>query len=415
MKRKQVDQETSEKRLKQEKSPDRNALTESTSALQVSSSTSDAGAQSSLTPELEARDLNNSGRETWQNWSLTLSGLLKQNENEDEEKEEKEQKEKPKSDGKESFLRFGVATAAGQATGITEKQNQDRSFTEYGVNGDVRLDLFGVFDGHGEKGHDVSEYVSKQITNFISQEIEQLEKETVEKLESDESTVKGLLTTAIKKLSTDLKTKNINKILDSSKSGTTAVFGLRVGRKVFICNIGDSRCIWAKKLHQGKNDDSAQLEAIQVTIDHKPGNPDEKKRIINAGGRVGVTGPGKPFRVFEGSGTRNYPGLAVSRSIGDAWTQHLGVISQPDITVRNFGEHDVFAVFGSDGLFEFFPKENLVSTAWKYREDLNDAAKNLVTGSRQRWLRQTKGSYVDDITCVIVWFDQQHPSFTAAT
>ncbi len=73
-------------------------------------------------------------------------------------------------------------------------------------------------------------------------------------------------------------------------------------------------------------------------------------RLPQAGGRVGVTGPGQPHRVFQRYGNVNYPGLAVARSIGDEcvlcadhppcrarphpcacvrWTENLGVVPDP--------------------------------------------------------------------------------------
>ena len=45
----------------------------------------------------------------------------------------------------------------------------------------------------------------------------------------------------------------------------------------YIANVGDSRAIMSK--NSGK-------EIVEITNDHKPNNANEKKRIIEGGGKV---------------------------------------------------------------------------------------------------------------------------------
>lgn len=108
---------------------------------------------------------------------------------------------------------------------------------------------------------------------------------------------------------------------------------------------------------------SFAIEAVALSSDHKPGEPEEKKRIEKAGGRVGLTAPGQPLRVFQRHGSMIYPGLAVSRSIGDQWTSHLGVISTPDVKEYELseGDHDLFLILGSDGLWEWLTNQQAVN------------------------------------------------------
>ena len=101
--------------------------------------------------------------------------------------------------------------------------------------------------------------------------------------------------------------------IDISLSGATTVCCLLVGEHLFTANLGDSRAILCQKLNQ-------DWTLHQLSQDHKPCLPLEKKRIIAAGGKVqklrdprlGWVGPS---RVWQRNGL--IPGLAMSRSFGD--------------------------------------------------------------------------------------------------
>lgn len=58
--------------------------------------------------------------------------------------------------------------------------------------------------------------------------------------------------------------------------GCTANVALITPTEIYVANAGDSRCVAADKRRQ----------AIELSKDHKPDNPEEKKRIEEAGGFV---------------------------------------------------------------------------------------------------------------------------------
>jgi serine/threonine protein phosphatase PrpC len=61
------------------------------------------------------------------------------------------------------------------------------------------------------------------------------------------------------------------------KSGSCAIVGLLVEKKVFIINVGDSRAMMSS---DGGN------FSMNLSIDHKPNDDNEQKRILGNGGRV---------------------------------------------------------------------------------------------------------------------------------
>ena len=109
---------------------------------------------------------------------------------------------------------------------------------------------------------------------------------------------------------------------------------------LYCANAGDSRSIIVRN---GK--------PVPLSIDHKPGLPGERRRIIHAGGKV----LGKADPRVQGD-------LNLSRAIGD-WRHkqnsqlplELQMISpRPDITITNIGKDDEFIVIGCDGIWERF-------------------------------------------------------------
>ena len=102
--------------------------------------------------------------------------------------------------------------------------------------------------------------------------------------------------------------------------------------------------------------------------------------------------------------TENYPGLAMSRSIGDACAHSVGVSSIPEIKEFEISEEDKFLVVASDGVFEFLSNDEIVDLVvpfW-HKNDLKGACSTIVRESVAAWEREEDS--IDDITCIVVFF-----------
>mmetsp|Transcript_19792 Transcript_19792/g.27637 ORF Transcript_19792/g.27637 Transcript_19792/m.27637 type:complete len:293 (-) Transcript_19792:10-888(-) len=191
------------------------------------------------------------------------------------------------------------------------------------------LSMFGVYDGH--RGSRCSQYLEEHLPNILGN--------------LENPTSKEDLTTALVEFDQKfLKQEEIR--LD----GSTCVFALcqplggaeggRKGYKVTVCNVGDSRAILVR----------SNGRMVPLTMDHKPENATERRRIYMAGGYV------KQNRV-DGQ-------LALSRAFGD-WSYKSNpeltyheqkVIAVPDITNEIMYEGDTLLIC-CDGLFEQLSRE----------------------------------------------------------
>ena len=270
---------------------------------------------------------------------------------------------------------------------------------------------FAVYDGHGTKGLQAAEGLKTEIRN---------------KLYSDKKLISGFKD--LKKVEAYFKSlyRGIQKKLAGTNeydlSGTCSISVLLVDNKMFVINLGDSRCV----LGQRKNGDENKLGekvGIEMSIDQKPMREDEKLRIIEKGGEVSDKLAGAP-RVYRKND--EVPGLAVSRSIGDIVAHEVGVSCEPEIFEKELDSDDHFIVIGSDGIWDAMSSCEVVGFIFqKMESQKSKCAQLLAEECRNRWelLNMYKQKYlmemdmnqdqnksrnsknniidIDDITCII--------------
>lgn len=281
-------------------------------------------------------------------------------------------------------LKDGVppyAIASATMTGIEpdyKKVNQDRFISVHDLTEDGWA-LFGVFDGHGARGQDCSEFVRLQLPGLLKSLLSQ-------------HTPQQAVDIALQQIHEDLKESGF----DCRYSGTTAVVCLLKGDNLITAWTGDSRAVLAYEGQQG------EMVARPLSMDHKPDLPDEKKRIIKAGGRVqSMQDDGEevgPARVWQKD--RWSPGLAMSRSIGDTVAHSVGVISVPEVKTITVKPGDRFFIVASDGIWEFITNleaSQIVDESDSFQEGCN----RLLMEAHQRWVKFEQGSS-DDVTLLVV-------------
>jgi len=252
--------------------------------------------------------------------------------------------------------------------------------------------LYGVFDGHGENGHLIAEYVNQGLPRSVLRHRQRTATELSARLPACFARMQGAVLSQQR--------------LGSKYSGTTATVVLHDHDQhtITMAHVGDSSAV----LVRSKPKDATEVEAILLTREHDPSLPDEKRRIERAGARV-INDDGFN-RVFMRNGSG--PGLNMSRSLGDEIGHRAcGLSAQPEVSSRHLQACDHILLVCSDGIWTVMSPQEAANVVKSYRSDQADAAaQNLVDKARSLWMRGTRGTKADDITATVVFLHREGPA-----
>eukprot|EP01129_Flabellula_baltica_P009982 TRINITY_DN4165_c0_g1_i3.p1 TRINITY_DN4165_c0_g1~~TRINITY_DN4165_c0_g1_i3.p1 ORF type:complete len:426 (-),score=85.63 TRINITY_DN4165_c0_g1_i3:427-1635(-) len=208
----------------------------------------------------------------------------------------------------QASVRFSV----GYSDTIGRRSSMEDDMVILGMGPRLRAneDFFAVYDGHG--GKQVARYLGRELHKHLA---------------------KFLYTEDIEealKLSFSDANELLNKRL-KEESGSTAIVAFIVDNEVYVANCGDSRAVLGKFGRQSE----------RVSLDHKPGDPVEKARIEELGGKV----------LFIQGVPRVNGLLGVARAFGDKSLQPY-VTSEPAITKFEITEDTNFLILACDGLWD---------------------------------------------------------------
>ena len=308
-------------------------------------------------------------------------------------------------DGSGYVKNYGGVSRPGKNSSGEQKTNQDALVCKTNINNIKDFNIFGVLDGHGPEGHYVSEFAAEFIPSQIINhpEIKALKdpQQIYFKLKENNCSI---ITQAF--IAADLKLKTVD--FDSIESGSTCCLIIHVGTHIICANSGDSRALVVFDHPGNTNKSNFNLwNVTPLSVDFKPEMPEERERIIMSGGVVeqmkDELGEGcGPYRVWVKG--KDYPGLAMSRSIGDLKGKEVGVIPNPGILEYDLNNSTRFVIACSDGVFEFMNNRTVMELGKKYflKNDVSAYCHELVSQALIEW--ETNDNIVDDITAVVAFF-----------
>jgi len=284
---------------------------------------------------------------------------------------------------------FGYACHKGKKP---ESPNQDSWFM---MQVEGVFAIYAVFDGHGQGGHYVSNYVKENLPKLIVRDSRlKSPDERSDMLRDAFRSMQGMIGAAT------LEPPKGSEPLTAKMAGTTATVVLHdhEAHSITVAHVGDSGVCMATK--DPLNEDGP-LVAEMLTKDHKPGLQEEKDRIMKAGGTVVFDGYAN-HRVFIKGTT--YPGLNMSRCLGDlVGHSKAGISAVPDVVERQLHQDSKLLLLCSDGVWEFMKPKEVVDLVSNYGPDrAGEAAEALAQESWNRWITEERGGTVDDITALII-------------
>ena len=217
------------------------------------------------------------------------------------------------------------------------------------------LQIVGVFDGHG------NDFTSK----FLAQHFCSVFLST-----PASGTIQERLLQTFQFLEYKLIESN------QEESGSTACVAIITPSFIYIANTGDSRCFFI----------DANYRAIDVTVDHKPTEPTEYKRIVEC----------DEHSLVQFYGVYRLGGLAVSRTMNDYSIKKTcnSLIFHPDI-FKVPQSHVKELILATDGIFDVLSNQQVVNALYTKRNATpSKQVDHLVS------LAKKKGSE-DDIT--VLW------------
>jgi len=264
------------------------------------------------------------------------------------------------------------------------ESNEDAEIIFENLNGSKKdfhkLNIYAVFDGHG--GNEVSKYLEKNYLDYFTPKSRP---KPSDKKKDYQKHICNMYIHIQNKLT--IECKNI-----ANTTGTAALSIIHYKEnnkhKLYVINLGDCRAVKCDK----------KTIAIPLTIDHKPNNYNETKRIIKLGGRI----------IQEPNDDPRIEGLSLSRALGDLDTKPF-VSHIPEIFRYELDNRDRFIILACDGLWDAFENQQAVNFV------LNelDKTKNLKSDHKQK--NQKNIAYLlakeaiergsrDNVSVIIVFF-----------
>ncbi|KAK8614957.1 hypothetical protein V6N13_068743 [Hibiscus sabdariffa] len=232
--------------------------------------------------------------------------------------------------------------------------------------------FYGVFDGHG--GPEAAAYVRKHAHRFFFEDVD-----FPQTCEVNNVFIEGVKDSLSKSfLLADLALADDCTV--NSSSGTTALVAMILERVLMVANVGDCRAVLCRK-----------GEAIDMSEDHRPIYPSERRRVEELGG-------------FIDDGYLNGV-LSVSRALGD-WDMKFPkgspspLIAEPEFRQAVLTEDDEFLIIGCDGIWDVMSSQqavNLVRRGLRRHDDPEQCARDIVREALHR------GTF-DNLTVIIICF-----------
>lgn len=267
-------------------------------------------------------------------------------------------------------------------------KQEDRVFLYKNRAGNIRV--FGCFDGHGpDKGGGA--VISEALVNVFTEVCKELNEECFRN--------PLLFNRFIRANFIEIDKWLLDTFDDIAvESGSTATLGFYESKSntYYVVNLGDSRTIYFEEdpSRPGKH----KVGSYGQSLDHKPSDVREIKRIEKAGGTVRTSKDSSKVARVDGV-------LALSRAFGDFqlkkpyneshmnWVSIVPYISKPIHPKGTF-----YSVSGSDGVYDQMTNGEVMEVVLDPSLKLKEKCDNIVQESLSRW-RKRGGR--DNVTCVI--------------
>lgn len=281
------------------------------------------------------------------------------------------------------FYDYAVHSEQGKTRATHRRANQDRVCAHVKFTRRNDRALFGVFDGHGQEGEHLADFVMQRLPEELEHELKNYDRPM-------EEIAKAAFASCAKALR--------EKYAISMRSGTTAAVVFIDGTSIWTFNVGDSRAVIAQRV-------DGQYRALPVSRDHSADDPEERDRVESLGAQVAETriphlGAIGSYRVVIGP-----VAIAMTRAFGD-FACGAPISPIPEVRCHKFVEgQDLALILASDGVWTFMENQNVMHFALE-APTAKEACANICEQAALLWEQDGR---VDDISICAVFFNGHKP------
>mmetsp|Transcript_175890 Transcript_175890/g.558785 ORF Transcript_175890/g.558785 Transcript_175890/m.558785 type:complete len:509 (-) Transcript_175890:69-1595(-) len=259
-------------------------------------------------------------------------------------------------------------------------------------------EVFCLMDGHGHQGHWPANHSTRTMPYVL-----QNNPGCVTMLKQGQAS--AALHHAFEKVQSNLVYESLAKDMELQVAGCTGLCILMHEQQnaVWVATAGDTRALL---LCPGRG-------VLAQTIDHKPSLEGERERLESMGCDIVRTEHEDGFveeRVnIQG---QDFPGLCMSRSLGDLAVKEHGVTHDPDVVEWNLeGLEKAYILACSDGVWEFLKNDDVgefVLAELESGASYHEVCEQLLHKARESW-EKFEDQYCDDITIILAPIVRNRP------
>lgn len=307
-------------------------------------------------------------------------------------------------DGQYRLENVGTCSIAGSDPDRPAKVNQDAHFV---VNFDGGYAAAGVMDGHGLKGHILTNYLATELPNWISEQLtypryankeDDMLREFEGKLatlanfqfDMDQAPVHMALIRAFHRAHVEAMANP--QVPAGATAGTTCIVCLVDAEDIHVAYVGDSRAILVTM--NGDDDDDGNKGGVHpITESTTVQMPSERQRIQQGEGSI-----------FNGNVFYGPVGVAMTRALGDGVMLRAGVVPTPLVKTFKRPRFPAKLVLATDGVWDVLSNEEAAQIVGRI-DSAHEAAEELARAAELKWIGDgwlKDESKVDDITCIVL-------------
>lgn len=335
------------------------------------------------------------------------------------------------SQGQKHKLQIGIYSQKGVDPKRPQKVNQDAYFHAdfYSEkNEQLFFTCIGVLDGHGLKGHLVSNYLSQQLPLQLHQQLQNAMDEnlsikcyatnnstdvifaSVDTLNYEKQLLElgGLISDELSPdhpvlhqcLIKAFHAAHVAAMQDTSipagRNGATCVMVLlnHANKELCVAHVGDSRVIEVSmnKGHEKKH--NALYRARPLSTETTVQVMEERIRIESGEGSI------RGNNVFYGP-----VGIAMTRALGNTVMLRAGVVPTPVIETYSKPGNNSYIVIATDGIWDVMSDEAVVNIIAEQDENIQTLCSTIAEEARRKWISDlpvVDEQSIDDTTCIVV-------------